>query len=589
MLKKRLLRKKNKPADLAKDISSKAIELQSSSSKHLKKYVAKRGSRIHAVRRFTIGWLVLAFGLCVTSTYAAWNLHAKSKTDAADSGGTYVEGMTGEINNLNPLFSNGTIDGAASKLIFNGLLRYSEQEEYVADLAESWKVGKDNKTYTVTLRKDVLWHDGEPFTSRDVLYTIKTIQTPAARSPFYSSWQGVAVSAKGDYQVTFELSSPFAPFVDALTVPILPAHILEDVEPDNLRTATFSNVPIGTGPFKMQILRTTNKGQQLELETNKEYFKNLPRVDRFVLAAYAEEGDLLEDLKNREITSAVDLSSEAVSSLSENTRVRTAQFPLNNGVFAFFKTSNKPLNDASLRNALVLATDRAPFLDIFQTRYQPLKSAILPNQLGYSSSYNQKTNLKAAARALDKAGWKLKDGVRKKGSQSLEFNLVTVDSAEYSKVASELQRQWKEVGIVLKPRLLNQEQLEQTALSAHDYDILLYGISIGSDPDVYAYWHSSQAQPGGLNFSEWKSDRADLNLEVGRTRLDPVLRRARYEDFSDEWQKSAPAVALYRPRLSYSYHQNAQGFSIFSLNTSPNRLTNVEDWTAATRSVTLTP
>ncbi len=589
MLKKRLLRKKNHPTELAKDLSSKAIELQSSSSKHLTKYVAKRSSRIHAVRRFTIGWLVLAVGLCATTSYAAWNLHAKSKTSAPDNGGTYVEGMTGKINNLNPLFSNGTIDGAASKLLFNGLLRYDEREQYVADLAESWKVGKDNKTYTLTLRRDVTWHDGEPFTARDVLYTIKTIQTPAARSQFFASWQGVKASAKDDYQVTFELASPFAPFVDAMTVPILPAHVLEDVEPANLRSATFSNSPIGTGPFKMQILRTTNKGQQLELEANDTYFKTTPRVDRFVLAAYAREEELLKDLKNREITSAVDLSSDSVNSLSENTQVRTAQMPLNNGVFAFFKTTNKPLNDANLRKALVLATDRAPFLDIFQTRYQPLKSAILPHQLGYSSSFNQKTDLKAAAKALDQAGWKLQDGVRKKGSQTLEFNLVTVDSAEYSKVASELQRQWKELGVVLKPRMLNQEQLEQTALSAHDYDILLYGISIGSDPDVYAYWHSSQARPGGLNFSEWKSPRADLNLEIGRTRLDPILRKARYQDFSDEWQKSAPAVALYRPRLSYSYHQNAQGFSIFSLNTSANRLTNVEHWTAATRSVTLTP
>jgi peptide/nickel transport system substrate-binding protein len=119
--------------------------------------------------------------------------------------------------------------------------------------------------------------------------------------------------------------------------------------------------------------------------------------------------------------------------------------------------------------------------------------------------------------------------------------------------------------------------------------MLLYGISLGSDPDVYAYWHSSQARPGGLNFSEWKSSRADLNLELGRSRLNLQSRAARYNDFLDEWQKQAPAIALYRPRMNYSFHQYASGMEPFSLNTTAQRFSNVYEWTVNTRRVHLTP
>ncbi len=141
----------------------------------------------------------------------------------------------------------------------------------------------------------------------------------------------------------------------------------------------------------------------------------------------------------------------------------------------------------------------------------------------------------------------------------------------------------------INTEFLTTDQLQQTAISAHLYDILLYGISIGHDPDVYAYWHSSQARDGGVNFSEWQSSLADTSLNIARTRFDDVLRVARYRSFQSEWRRSAPAVALYQPRVNYAYHQNAHGFSSFAVDTPAERLTNVEDWTVNNRLVEQTP
>jgi peptide/nickel transport system substrate-binding protein len=577
------------PNQIAKSVSDKAVDIQGDTSKHIKKYLLRRSKRMDGVKRFTVGWLFLAFVLCLTSSYAAWNLYSKSKTSASDSGGTYIEGMVGSVNNLNPLFASGSVDSSAVRLMFNGLLRYDEDGKLVSDLASSWKVEKGNKTYTVNLRKDVTWHDGRQFTSKDVLFTVNTIKNRLSRSPLYASWQGVSIKAVNDYKVQFSLPAPFAPFPGSLTLPIVPAHLLENISNENLRTTTFSNNPVGTGPFEMKILREKSGGEQIEFSANEDYHRGEPKLRRFILSTYESEQSLVSDLENREITSAVDLSAGAVSILSDNNAIRVSQMPLRDGVFAFLKTNAKPLDDSKVRRALVLATDHQAILELFNANYQPLKTPLLPSQFDGSSRFNQPTSVKEAGKLLDEAGWKLKDGVRTKGGKQLELKLVTAGSAEYSSMSEELERQWADIGVVLKVNILEQEELEQSALSAHDYNVLLYGISIGADPDVYAYWHSSQAKPGGLNFSEWKSGAADLNLELGRTRLDSRSRKVRYEAFMNEWKGAAPAVALYQPRMSYAYHQNVGGLEVFPLNISSDRLTNVEDWTVSTRSVYITP
>jgi peptide/nickel transport system substrate-binding protein len=584
-------KKKNQPTPqkIAQTIAEKAVSAQTSTTKHFRKYFSRRAARVGGVRRFVIGWLALVIGLCVTSSYGAFSLYSKSRVNAPADGGIFNEGLVGRVNNLNPIFSSGNVDGEASQLMFNGLVKYGDSGEIEPDLAKSWQISNNGLTYTFTLRDDVKWQDGVKFSAKDVEFTYKTIQNKDVRSPLFSSWQDKQIKAQGKNKVKFTLPNASAPFLNALTIPIIPSHILDSVSPKAMRTATFNNSPVGTGPFQFRYLRKTNKGQQLELSAYKEYFKAKPRLEKFIISAYNNEEDLLKDLDHREITAAVDLSSDSASRLENNNNIRTIQYPVLNGVFAFFKTSKPPLNDINVRRSLVAGFDRQAILDIFNARYLPLKTPFLSTQPGYSSASAQQTNIKKAAKLLDNAGWKLKNGVRTKGSKKLEIKLVSRDTAEYVSVSSELQKQWSALGITVKPELLSQEEFYQIAINGHDYDVLLAGIEIGSDPDIFAYWHSSQARAGLRNFSEWNSPTADINLETARSRLQLSLRKARNEAFSKEWSAQAPALALYQPYMNYSYHQSADGFKIFPLNTASDRLANVQEWTADTRSVYLTP
>ncbi len=582
---------RTRTAKLVKKVGSRAADLHTSSSKHVRKYVTRRAGRIAGVGRFVSGWLLLVLLLCIGTLGTLLQVRSSSQTIAPTNGGTYTEGLVGEMTNMNPLFSGGTLDDTAGRLLYNGLLRYDEEGRLVGDVASEWRVDESKKVYTITLRRDVRWHDGQPLTAKDVVYTITTIQNPATRSTLFASWQGVKVAAIDDATVQFELPAPFAPFLGALTVPILPQHLLKDVSASKIRTSNFSNNPVGSGPFMFKALRSEpDQRQQIEFVRNEAYHRGAPKIERFVMQLYPDDESLAEALRHREITAAVDLKPETTKAFREDASIRVVDIPLNSGVFAFFKNTSPLLEDASIRSALVQAIDRQAVLELFDARYAPLKTPLLPSQLGYGSQYNQVTNSTEAERILDAAGWqKQADGMRAKDGQPLEFSMITVNSAHYSALAGVLQKQWASIGVSIKSQLLTLEQLQQNGLTAHAYDILLYGVSIGYDPDVYAYWHSSQARSGGLNFSEWKSARADVSLEVARTRLEPVLRDARYKTFLDEWQKSAPAVALYQPRVNYAYHQNVQGFRLTPSNNASARLTNIEDWTVATITTNKTP
>lgn len=584
-------KQRKKTSELVKKVGEKALNLQSSSSQHVTKYVTRRAKNIAGARRFVASWLALVLLLSGLTIAGLVRVFGASQAVTSADGGTYTEGMIGNFTNLNPLFGAGVLDDSASRLIFNGLFRYDSNGEFVPDLAKELKVAEDRKTYTITLRSGVTWHDGTQFTAEDVAYTVGIIQNPETRSPLFSSWQGIKVTAVNDQEVSFELPAPFAPFPNALTLSILPEHLLKDIPANRLRSTAFNNQPIGTGPFVFAALRSEQgKEQQLELTANQKYYRGKPKLDRFFIHTYPNDTDMADALKNREITAAVDLNADSVKNFASDKSIRPVDIPLNSGVFAFFKTTNPVLDNKDLRLALAYGIDRGPLLQLFDTRYGTLKGPLLASQLGFDSAFAQKTSRPEAERLLDAAGWvKQPDGYRSKDGTKLEFGLTTVNSAQYTALAGELQKQWAKIGVRIKPQLLTPEQLQQTALNAHGYDILLYGISIGHDPDVYAYWHSSQARANGLNFSEWKSSRADSSLEVARTRLDDVLRIARYKTFQDEWLKSAPAVALYQPRVNYAYHQNASGFVPVAANNASDRLTNVEKWTVNTKQVDQTP
>ncbi len=562
-------------------------ELGTQAEEGLERHFFKRFSRLTRVRRFIAAWVMLFTLLIGGVLYQTRALGKYYLTDQPAPGGIFTEGILGSFTNANPIYASGSVDSSVTKLLFAGLFKFDERNKLVGDLADRWTVGERGLTYTVYLRPNLKWQDGVPLTSADVLYTYEMIQNPDAKSPLATSWQGIKVSAPKPDMVVFVLPNVLSAFPLSMTNGIVPKHRLEGFPASQLRSVGFNTkTPVGAGPFKLDGIEVVGKTaedreQYVGLVPNPQYHAGPPKVERFIIRSFRNEKRLAEALRKNEVSAAAGLS-VLPEDLKKNTEFTDYNIPLNSQVLVFFKTTGEILKDTKVRQALGFATNPPAILQGLGRPVLPSNEPLLVNQVGYDKAAAQNVNdPKKAKQLLDDAGWKLgQAGIRTKNGVKLSFSLYTQTNSTYDYVAQQLKQQWRSLGVDISIRQQSDEEL-QTTLAFHNYDALLYGITLGADPDVFVYWHSSQADirsPNRLNFSEYHSGTADKALEAGRTRDDPTIRAVKYRPFLDAWRDDVPAIALYQPRYLYVVHGKIANFQPVALNAAADRYNNVANW-----------
>lgn len=566
--------------------TSQVENIGQSAGEHFEQNFLGRLNRLRHVWRFTLMWILLFLLLGAGVVVQFSQLKNYYQVLQPVPGGMYSEGLTGSFTTANPLYAISDVDATVSKLIFSSLLTFDTHNQLVGDLADSWTANPAGTVYTVHLRPNLTWHDGQALTAADVVFTYQTIQNPDAESPLFSSWQGVQVSAPDDSTVVFTLPNPLSSFPYSLTNGIVPRHILQSLNVVDLRSANFNTAsPVGSGPFMWSAIGISGSGdtaeEQVSLLPFQRYWNGAPRLSAFNVYAFASRDDLIKAYQNKEIMAIVGLDS-VPESIAKDKSSHIYNVSLSAGVYVFFKTTNPILGDMKVRQALVAAADRKDIIGRLSYGAKAVDEPLLQGQIGYDPAYAQATGNIASAKALlDAAGWTVgTSGMRTKNGQPLTFTLTAPNTSEYSIVANKLRDEWRAAGVDVQLTLQPAADF-QGALSSHAYDAILYGISIGVDPDVFVYWDSSQADvrsTNRLNFSEYKSTAADVALEAGRTRLDNQLRSAKYKVFLQTWQKDAPALALYQPRLLYISHTVVYGLTDASINSDAARLNNVQDW-----------
>ena len=554
---------------------------------HLDKHLFRRLLRLVHVRRFVIGWicLVALLLLVVVLQTKDMNTHYKKPTPVA--GGSFTEGIIGSFTTANPIYATNSVDTSASRLIFAGLLKYDGKSNLVPDLAEKMTIDDNKEVYTLTLRPNLKWHDGKPLTAKDVAFTYKLIQNPEARSYLQSSWRGIDVNAVDDRTVTFKLPSKLSAFPHSLVTGILPEHILGKTQADQLRSNSFNTVrPIGAGPFKFDRVQVTGDGnareESLGLVAFDDYHSGRPKLNRFVIKTFKDEDKLVDSYKQKQIDAMASLSTLSDEFSDDITTQELSPKTLGE-TMVFFKTTQPPLNDVIVRNALALGANRQQILEALPYPLAIAEEPLLKSHVGYNKAYAQATGNQAQANALlDSAGW-VKDptsGLRSKGGAPLKLRLISQANSEYASVTQSLQKQWRDIGVDAQVSLQSEQEL-QSSVSQHSYDALLYAISLGPDPDVFAYWHGSQADVRSetrLNFSEYQSSVANEALEGGRTRADDAVRATKYRAFLEAWQKDAPGLVLYQPRYLYVVRSPFYGFDVGTVVSAADRYSHVESW-----------
>lgn len=554
---------------------------------YIDRHIWGKWHQVRLVRRFLVVWwllLIVALGGLLQQLGVMERLGIYP---AAEAGGTYIEAAVGTVRGLNPILPESTAASDINGLIFSGLTRYNSLRQHIPDLA-TWDVSSDGKTYTFHIRQGVKWHDDVPLTSADVAFTLTAIQNPDSRSPLASSWQGVSFDTPDDGTIVIRLPQPLSSFLDSTTVGILPRHLLESVDPSSLREAEFNQNPIGSGPFKMKTFAPAAK--TIELVANKDYYLGRPRLDEFDFKFYDNSTQALTAFAQHQVTSPGRLMPQDLDeTVATDPHLALYNLTLPEEATLFFANDDARLSDKPLRQILSRSLDRTAIAEAATGgQGTALTQPILPGQTGYTTKYALTALAPdAAAQALDEAGWKATGagGLRVKDSRKLEFTLTTLAGGELEAAAKTVAAQYAKLGIHVTVNAVAKDQLQQTYMRPRNFQMLLYGVNLGADPDVYPYWHSSQAKDPGVNLAQYNSADADRALEAGRIKSDALVRQGKYEAFLKAWNTDAPAAVLYQQGYVYGTRDTVTGVKAKRLVLPSDRFYDVQYWTVRQRLV----
>jgi len=580
----------------SKELTRRMKKVEGATMKHARRFVFKRMDSIREVRRHIALW-VLAIGVIIGASGLQLMWYQQSyRTLANANDGTYAEAVLGPVETLNPIFAKSSAEDSASYLLFSRLLTYDKTGNLNYDLAEDMTISDDRTTYTLKIRPDARWQDGLYVRAKDVVFTVNLLKDPATRSTI-SGWNDIAATEVDDRTVSFKLPAVYAAFPHALNfLPILPEHILRDVEPGAIRENSFSTKPVGSGPFALRFIQEVDAATSrdiIHLARNDSYYKGASKLDRFQLHAYSSSDAILRAVTTSEVNAATDMSVSDSTKIANNSRYTVERKPVNSGVYALFNTTTGIMSDKKVRQALQVGTDTAALREVVGKDTPALHLPFITGQVTGDVPSAPIYDKAAAGRLLDEAGWKLDGTTRKKDGAALKLSVVTTKNSDFERVLSALADQWRGLGVTVTTSIVDPtdpaQNVVQNILQPRSYDVLLYQLTIGGDPDVYAYWHSSQASRG-FNFSNYSNPISDDALTSARTRLEPDLRNAKYLTFAKQWMADAPAIGLFQATTQYAYsksvHAMPEGEVLVS---AADRYADVLYWSVGQRIVHRTP
>lgn len=537
------------------------------SREHIQENLIERLPNARRVRLLILEWCLLVIVIIsLALTQAFWYDQSYSMQAFVD-GGTYTEGTIGKVNSLNPLFATTNSEKALSKLLFARLATIDYSGHIGVGLASSITPDETGKVWTVKLKDGLKWSDGEPMTIDDVVYTLSVIKDPSVNTIYSSDFSSVSVKATED-SVIFTLSSAYVDFPTFLDLPILPAHILAEVQPSMLLEHGFSTNPITSGAFAFNAIQTTNDDAEkiVYLTANSNYYKGAPMLSSFVIHTYAETDSIIKALSTGEITASAELSSADADALPADL-IYEKQTTISDGVFAFLNTGSSALSNVEVRRAIRQGIDVSSLAAEFDEK--PLDYPILSSEIELNEYPALPTYDPAAAKATI-------------ASQASDKNiqLATVNTGYFPELAQDFAEQLTELGFIVETTIYEPDQdFLLNVIRPRNYDILIYNIGLGANPDIFTYYHSSKASTSGLNLSNYRNLVVDDLIISARSTMNETLRVAKYEAFLRHWVDDVPAIGLYQASLTYFCNRNARAFSEDNrLVFATDRFTDVDYW-----------
>lgn len=536
------------------------------------------------------------------------------------SGGTYTEGVLGLPRFINPLYAiDRDVDADLAYLIYSSLFTYNKNGELVGDLVLDWEISEDNLKYTLNIRQDVKWHEEGKLTAEDIFFTFYLIKNPEFRSPWQRNLAGIELEVIDDYTIKFILQEPYAPFFELLTFGILPKFAWEGTNPDFILLSDLNLKPIGSGPYKFKSL-TRNKDGEIKsynLIINEDYYGKRPYLKELIFKFYFDFFQLIQALNNQEIDAVAYLPPELKSEIITKNSFNFNSLLLPQVSILFFnQENNKNLKNKETRKALAISLNRDKLIREAMFGFASRSDGPLPiSNFAYNHNLSPLPyNLNKANELLEEAGWQkikwtdlddeehedLKKDIfefskenqvdinktwliNEKRDEFFIINLSIPEGQGNMNLAKLIKEAWERIGIRITIESLNSEQIQTKIITNQDFSILLQRQVIGFDPDVSAFWHSSQAE-SGLNLINYNNKEVDELLAKARQVVDSQEERIRkYHEFQEIIVADLPAIFLFSPNYLYIQNKKLKGFNTVVIIKPRYRFSSIDNWYTKTK------
>ncbi len=502
---------------------------------------------------------------------------ARATTAVPATGGEYTDGITGQPEYVNAVTASSQADLDIVKMVYSN----------IPDIADAITAAPDGKTWTVRLKENLHWQDGEQLTSDDVVFTVESIQNPDSESPLASVWNGVSVNRMSELEVQFSLPVPYAFFGDDLkNLYIIPKHIFVDVPPGNWRLSDYNLKPVGSGPYEFSSYDQGTDGfiTSYRLTAWDNSFEKRPLIPSFTFAFFRNDDDLIKSFNSGQIDGFAlpsPADAQAIKRPYNLFASRTTDY------YAVFlnQSANVALQDPAVRNALSLATDRNALVEnALGGNGVPDEGPIPPDAAYFSSAIGTPTSSQGlASTTLDAAGWKLDaNNNRSKTIQGtsvpLHVTLTVPDIDFLVTTAQSIQNDWQDIGVATTIATDSPTTIIGDVVDDRGYEALLFGNVLGPSSDLYSFWDSSERFSPGLNLAIYNNPKVDGLIEAARTSMNNATQTQDLFAAQSDIVADAPAIFLYSTDDLYVTSKNIQGISTSTLSDPSDLFREVPDW-----------
>jgi peptide/nickel transport system substrate-binding protein len=511
------------------------------------------------------------FSLPLSSAEASDAQYADPYPDA-NKGPSYGDAIViasiADARSLIPIIASDSASAEVCSFLFNGLVKYDKDVNIVGDLAESWDILEGGLVIVFHLRRGVKWHDGVPFTARDVEFTYKKLIDPTVKTPYSGDFERIrSFEVLDDYAVRVTYKEPFSPALSSWGMWIMPEHILRN---EDLNSTRFSRQAIGTGPYRLKAWKT---GEKIELVSNHDYFEGRPPIDRVIFRIIPDEATIFLELE----TQGVDWAGLTPLQFTRQTdnaffkaRYQKFRYPSFSYTYMAYNLADPKFQDLRVRQAIDYAVNKEEMIEaIFFGLAKVTTGPFAQSSWAYDKDVVSVPYDVPRARALLRdAGWNDVDGdgwVERDGKE-FEFTvLVNQGNAERQRCAELIQKYLKGIGIRVKIRVLEWSTLINDFLNKRRFEAVIMGWFLSRDPDLFDIWHSTKRREGEFNFIGYKNEKVDVLLEKGRRTFDQSERARIYHEVHRLIYEDRPYLFLYSAESLPIVHRRFRGVEVSAI------------------------